>query len=433
MADEEGAGTTLYLAEVLVENVKRIRMVRIKPHGNTILIAGENEQGKSSFLDAIAMMLGGKREFEEEPLRHGARQGRVVGDFGEFVVERRFSSKGTTELKITKADGAPVPSPQSLLDELCARYMFDPLDFFMKSAEEQDSFLRDACGLDFSDLENEEAVAREKRRLTNGEIKRLKTQLEVSPLHADAPKVPVDVAETAVLLEERSKHNEARAARVVQIENDRKAIAHVDKSLGDLARRIKELEDQREAMVRGREELEASVVEAEQTLPPEMPVADLRDKLLMAETINTKIRENAAYHALERQIRSREDAADAFDIEVRQVADRKAERLAKTVFPVPGLSFDENGWRFQNVPISQASQAQKLRLGVAFGVMLKPRIKIMLLRQGSALGENMLGLVAELAEQNQLQVFIERVGKTDAGAIIIENGELLGDGSTAAA
>jgi hypothetical protein len=85
------------------------------------------------------------------------------------------------------------------------------------------------------------------------------------------------------------------------------------------------------------------------------------------------------------------------------------------------------------VPISQASQAQKLRLGVAFGCMLHPRIKIMLLREGASLDSNMLNLLTLLATENHLQVFIERVGKSDEGAILIEDGELLADGRTVAA
>ena len=104
-------------------------------------------------------------------------------------------------------------------------------------------------------------------------------------------------------------------------------------------------------------------------------------------------------------------------------------------FPLEGLTFDETGWRLNDVPLAQASQAQKLRLCVAIGCVINPRIKIMLIRDGAWLDDERLALLDELARKNGMQVIVERVGKSDAGAVIIEDGEVLGmsDGTTVAA
>lgn len=432
----------IFLAHFEAENIMRIRVARIDFTGNVTLIGGENEQGKSSLLNSIAMLLGGKAEFDEEPLRKGARKGRIFGDFGEFKVERTLTAKGTTELTVTLADGEESASPQTVLNELISRYTFDPLGFFRLDPPKQDAFLRDACGLDFEELEAEEALIVDRRRLVNADVKRLKTLLAESPHHQGAPKAFIDVAETVALKESREQHNERRREYLRAIEADKSVLARSEYQLRQTEQQIEELERQLvaarsrwEAHNEDRETLAAKILVAEANTPAEEPTEELRAKLMSAEEVNAKVRANMARADIEKNLQKAEDAADEFQSDLEHIKDRKAERLAAMKFPVPGLSFTEHGWRFQDVPISQASQAQKLRLGVAFGCVLNPRIKLMLLREGSLLGDEMLKLLGELAVEYDCQVIVERVGTRDPGAIIISDGEVVGvsDGHVVAA
>ncbi len=41
------------IRELITENFKRVKMVRIRPDGNMVFISGRNKQGKTSILDSI--------------------------------------------------------------------------------------------------------------------------------------------------------------------------------------------------------------------------------------------------------------------------------------------------------------------------------------------------------------------------------------------
>ena len=44
--------TPLHIVSLEIENVKRLSAVQITPDGSTVVIGGDNAQGKSSVLDA---------------------------------------------------------------------------------------------------------------------------------------------------------------------------------------------------------------------------------------------------------------------------------------------------------------------------------------------------------------------------------------------
>lgn len=80
------------ISSLELENVKRVRAVRIEPTSDGLtVIGGRNNQGKTSVLDAIAWALGGNKRKPVNPNRDGAATParlRVELDNG-IVVERR--------------------------------------------------------------------------------------------------------------------------------------------------------------------------------------------------------------------------------------------------------------------------------------------------------------------------------------------------------
>ena len=52
-----------------IENVKRIKALKITPAGSTVKITGKNDQGKSSVLDSIDYAFCGK--ICDQPIREG--------------------------------------------------------------------------------------------------------------------------------------------------------------------------------------------------------------------------------------------------------------------------------------------------------------------------------------------------------------------------
>ncbi|HFU5273129.1 TPA: AAA family ATPase, partial [Streptococcus pyogenes] len=57
-----------------IENVKRIKAVKIEPSATGLtIIGGNNNQGKTSVLDAIAWALGGNKYKPSQAMREGSQ------------------------------------------------------------------------------------------------------------------------------------------------------------------------------------------------------------------------------------------------------------------------------------------------------------------------------------------------------------------------
>jgi len=58
------------------------------------------------------------------------------------------------------------------------------------------------------------------------------------------------------------------------------------------------------------------------------------------------------------------------------------------------------------------------------GLAMNPKLKVLLIRDGSLLDEDNLKLIADMAKEADGQVWIERVGKGEEVSVIIEEGEV---------
>lgn len=57
------------IVELHVSNIKRIKTVDITPEKDIVILEGDNAQGKTSVMDSIAYLLGGKRLIPEQWVR----------------------------------------------------------------------------------------------------------------------------------------------------------------------------------------------------------------------------------------------------------------------------------------------------------------------------------------------------------------------------
>jgi energy-coupling factor transporter ATP-binding protein EcfA2 len=101
----------------------------------------------------------------------------------------------------------------------------------------------------------------------------------------------------------------------------------------------------------------------------------------------------------------------------------RAQAMAAASWPVPGLSLSDDGeLLFGGVPYAQASHAERMRVSVSVAYALGAPLVVV--EEGSALDDDALSMLSDLAEASGKQIVIERVGARDPGAIIIEGGVL---------
>ena len=433
------------------ENVKRLVAVSIKPDGTLCVIGGRNGQGKSSLLDAIEMALGGKDHVPEMPVRKGEATARVVCDLGDIIVTRTFKADGHTSLVVSNREGARFPSPQSMLDKLVGQLSFDPIAFARMAPREQRETLRELVGLDFSGLDAKRAGLFEERTAINRATKVLEARLQAMPEHPDAPAEPVVVADLVDELEAaKAMHAEAdESARAADewrrdIATHEQRVEAAKKRSGAIRLQIEELQAQLSAShdeINREEQLladqragtlkaSAAAAEARSKLPD---LAPIREKIAAAEGVNAKVRANAARQELALEAGAAVAEAEKLTNAIEQIDFEKGEALAGAAFPVPGLSFDESGVLLNGVPFSQASSAEQLRVSVAMGLAANPRLRVLLIRDGSLLDEDSLRLVAEMAAEADAQVWLERVSDDGVGcSVVIEDGAVKATGEAAA-
>lgn len=431
----------LHVVELRTENFKRLSAVTIRPgDDNMVLIGGANAQGKTSLLDSLECALGGGKTIPVEPVRRGARKGRIVVDLGDIVVERTFSPKGTA-LEIRNAEGVPVKSPQTLLDQLCAKVAFDPLSFAREEPKKQDAILKQVLGVDFTQVDARRESLFTKRRDVKRDAKALEARLDAMVTHAGMPTEEVSVTELTRELDRlRDKADENRIARE-QLEAAKNSVDWKDGELQLNADRIMNLklelaqaEQDRERLVESKAALEREAADAKLVVDAivEPDTSHVRQQIASADETNRKVRENAERKRLAAQLKDLDETVEEYTTAIESIDATKAKQLAEAQFPVPGLGFDETGPTLEGIPLSQCSQAERLRVSVAIGAALNPRVKVMLVRDGSLLDDNSMALLAQLAQETESQLWIERVGDRDESAVIIEDGMVREDQDRAA-
>ena len=128
-----------------IENVKRVKAVKLEPTANGLtVIGGDNNQGKTSVLDAIAWALGGEKYRPSQPQREGSvipPMLHIVMNNG-LVVERK--GKNST-LKVTDPKGEK--GGQQLLNDFVEQLALDLPKFMEASGKEKAQVLLNIIGV----------------------------------------------------------------------------------------------------------------------------------------------------------------------------------------------------------------------------------------------------------------------------------------------
>jgi hypothetical protein len=439
----------LEITAVDVRNVKRIAHVHIEPgaDAHVLLVAGKNKAGKSSFMDALSIAFFGADAIPDDAVRWGADKAEVEIHLngGDYLIRRTITAttattKGKTTLTITGPDGRITP-PQAWLDTLVSGRFLDPIGFISRPAKEQRAILLALVGIDVTGLDEERDRLFAERTGVGRLLKQAQAvRAKIFPMTespADARRISEITAEIEAVAAQRRAADEARAKHVALAGR----LATLDQIIDGNHAEISKLEA---ALVAARATLAANmerrlvgvatVAEAAAQVPTEETFAGFEERRreLQAEANRsenygrwqaTAAATNRQIAAAEAEIRDRSVEQERLTERLKAIDASKAEQLAAAEMPVPDLEVTEDGLKLGGAVFSNASQAEQLRCALAIAMRQAPRLRDVWVRDGSRLDEDEgIDLLRQLAVEMDCRVWVERPGRRDPGAIVIQEG-----------
>lgn len=339
-----------------------------------------------------------------------------------MVVERKWSTNDTSKLEVRSKDGARFPSPQAMLDKLVGRLSFDPLIFLRQDPKQQAEALRSLSGVDFTLLDKKRGDSFAQRTVVNRDVAALESRYAAMPKGLQGE--PIAVADLlkkqAVALEANRRLAEAQetAGRMRhQVERAREELKRAEQTLAA----AKDLLAHNEKAAAEAGEKATDLEFETGAISPSL--SEVNEALSALEATNRERRAWAEKEEARLRLEEKKNDAEALTKEIEGIDANKEMILAGANLPLEGLAFDERGVTFKGLPLEQASGAERLRVSVAIGLALNPKLKVLLVRDGSLLDSASLQVLSDMAEKAGAQVWIEVVGEDGVG-VVIEDGEV---------
>ena len=373
------------------ENVKRIKAVALTPSPTGLtIVGGNNNQGKTSVLDALAWALGGDRFRPDAAQRDGA--------------------VAPAHLKVKLSNGVVVDLPR-----------------FMEATDKEkaDILLRIiGIGTELHTRDMEIKALYDKRTFTGQLAAQKKHFAEELISYPDAPEKPVSASDLIRQQQEilaRNGENQRKRQQFHELARQRDATLE---EMHRLDERIAELTAQREEVSKKHTLLFTQAMDASKTAEQlqDESTAELEASIRDIEEINQKVRAN-----LEKS--RAEDEAAQYDSEYKRLTEaitqKRADRMALlngADLPLPGLGVEDGALTYNGKHWRDMSGSDQLRVAAAIVRRLNPDCGFVLLDKLEQMDMTTLQEFSVWLEAEGLQAIATRVSTGSECQIIIEDG-----------
>lgn len=410
------------------ENVKRIKAVALTPAPTGLtLVGGNNNQGKTSVLDALAWALGGEKFRPNAAQRDGAvapAHLRVTLSNG-VVVERKGKNSS-----LTVTDPTGRRSGQQLLNAFVEPLALDLPRFMEASDKEKADILLRIIGigneLHLRDMEIKSIY--DKRTFTGQLAQQKKYFADELISYPDAPEQPLSASD----LIRRQQDILARNGENQRLRQQAQELARQEQQcLDELKRtreRIAELEKLREELDTKHTKLFNQRKNAEKTVDQlqDESTAELEASIQSIEETNRKVRANLE------KARAEDEAAkyaSDYDKLTDALEQKRKERLALlngADLPLPELSVEDGALTYKGKRWRDMSGSDQLRVAAAIVRRLNPDCGFVLLDKLEQMDMTTLEEFGHWLEAEGLQAIATRVSTGSECQIIIEDGMVKG-------
>lgn len=400
-----------------IENVKRVKAVKIEPTQNGLtIVGGNNNQGKTSVLDAIAWALGGNKYKPSQAAREGSVTPphlRIVMNNG-LIVERKGKN---SDLKVIDPSGEK--GGQNLLNSFVEELAIDLPKFMESSSKEKAKILLQIIGVgnQLFELEKQE-TEKYNSRLAIGQIRDQKDKYaKEMTYYPDAPKEMVSVSE---LIEQQqdilAKNGENQRLREQvnqissQFEIERQQIENLRQQLLELEQKHVETSNNLATAQKSAVDLQDESTE------------EIEQSLATIEEINHKVTTNLSKEKAEDEAAEYRIQYDNLTSDINGIRQQKTDLLSTAPLPLPGLSVSDGELVYNGQQWDNMSGSDQLKVSTAIVRKLKPDCGFILLDKLEQMDLVSLEEFGKWLEQEGLQAIATRVSTGEECEIVIEDG-----------
>lgn len=400
-----------------LDDIKRIKAVRLEPTENGLtIIGGNNNQGKTSVLDAIAWALGGDKYRPSEAERtDSAVPPKLYIKLNNGVIVER--SGKNSSLKVTDSTGRK--GGQQLLNAFISSFALDLPRFMESSSKEKADVLLQIIGVGdiLAELERKESALYNRRT----EIGRIADQKEKfaaeMPEFDNVPKEPISPSDLIYEQQEiltRNGENQRKRAKYSEMNSEfmtnESKIAALRSQLDDLTEKQNILAEEIRTA-----KLTISELHDEST-------AELENSLRNIEEINAKVRSNLDKEKAETEAKRYKDEYDSLTGQIENIRGDRRKLLDSAALPLPGLSVEKGELTYNGLKWDCMSGSDQLKVSAAIVRKLNPECGFVLMDKLEQMDLETLKAFGEWLEGEGLQAIATRVSTGSECSIIIEDG-----------
>jgi DNA repair exonuclease SbcCD ATPase subunit len=400
-----------------IENVKRIKAVKIEPAENGLtVIGGKNNQGKTSVLDSIAWALGGDKFKPSQAQRNGSciPPSLNVKLSNGLVVERKGKNSA---LKVIDPNGNK--GGQQLLNEFVEQLALDLPRFMESSAKEKAQTLLKIIGVGdmLYSLETQEQTLYNDRlaigRIADQKAKYANEMQEYEGVPEDLVS-PMDLIKQQQEILARNGENERIRQNKYRVLAERNRLEEkIDLLKNELKKYSSLLEDKNKELNIAYKSAESLVDES---------TAELEKNISDIENLNAKIRANLDKQKAEEDAKEFKRQYDALTAQIEEVRSAKSDLLKNADLPLEGLSVQDGELTYLGQKWDNMSGSQQLIVSAAIVRRLNPNCGFVLIDKLEQMDTDTLKEFGKWLEEQGLQAIATRVSTGNECSIIIEDG-----------
>lgn len=407
------------IAALEAENVKRIKAVALTPSPTGLtIVGGNNNQGKTSVLDALAWALGGEKFRPTAAVRDGALAPphlKVILSNG-VVVERKGKNSS-----LTVTDPTGQRSGQQLLNAFVEPLALDLPRFMQASDKDKADTLLNIIGVEdaLTGLDRE-IKALYDRRTVIGQIGAQKRHAaEELTEYPDAPSEPVSAIELIQQQQEILLHN---------ADNQRKRmkLAQLEEQEKQLGRRVQELSQELEMVEHQLTAVQQDVQDATKTVAQlqDESTAELEQSIRNVEEINRQVSANLAKSKAQDEAERYAQEYTALTEQIKTKRTARMDLLNGADLPLTGLGVEDGSLTYNGKHWQDMSGSDQLRVATAIVRRLNPDCGFVLLDKLEQMDLATLAEFGSWLQAEGLQAIATRVSTGGECQIIIEDGRV---------